>query len=479
MFRTGFIIIHDRSDRKLTTAFTLSQELQRHLAGRSLLLSEIPFPLELIESHKKQGLITEQPGIIQSTFTFICQRCGNQHPSLFASFPCAHCGKTSIYCRKCIMMGRVATCTPLFNWIGPEPEIVVSQSPLRWDGALSSGQEVAAQAVVEAIRHSSEHLVWAVCGAGKTEILFRGINEALQSGKRICIATPRTDVVLELAPRLQQVFPTMKVAALYGGSPDRHVYAPLTITTTHQLYRFQHAFDVMIVDEVDAFPYTYDQTLQYAVQKAAKKQCAHIYLTATPNEAWQRECRSGKRSFTTIPARFHRQPLPVPDFRWIGNWRKQLAKGNIPHRLERWIKQQLIAKKQALLFLPNIHLMNKILPMMQTFHHAIESVHAEDPKRKEKIENMRGKQIPILLTTTILERGVTIPNIDVAVIGAEDDIFTEAALVQIAGRVGRSVQFPSGEITFFHYGRSKAMVQAKRHIMNMNREARRRGLLDE
>ena len=55
----------------------------------------------------------------------------------------------------------------------------------------------------------------------KTEMLFYGIEEALQKEERVCIATPRTDVVLELVPRLQEVFPSINVAALYGGSVDR------------------------------------------------------------------------------------------------------------------------------------------------------------------------------------------------------------------------------------------------------------------
>ncbi|KHF29008.1 Transcription-repair-coupling factor [Anoxybacillus sp. BCO1] len=91
----------------------------------------------------------------------------------------------------------------------------------------------------------------------------------------------------------------------------------------------------------------------------------------------------------------------------------------------------------------------------------------------------RRGHIPILVTTTILERGVTVPNIDVAVFGAEQPIFTESALVQIAGRVGRSAQYPTGDIRFFHFGKTKAMVKAKRHIVRMNDEARKRGLLDE
>ena len=86
-------------------------------------------------------------------------------------------------------------------------------------------------------------------------MLFYGINEALQKGERVCIATPRTDVVLELAPRLQEVFPYIKVAALYGGSVDKEKDAVLVVATTHQLLRYYRAFHVIVVDEIDAFPY--------------------------------------------------------------------------------------------------------------------------------------------------------------------------------------------------------------------------------
>jgi competence protein ComFA len=122
--------------------------------------------------------------------------------------------------------------------------------------------------------------------------------------------------------------------------------------------------------------------------------------------------------------------------------------------------------------------MQKAMPIFQALGEAkIDSVHAEDPERKAKVEKMRSKEKQILLTTTILERGVTFPNIDVAVIGAEDPIFTEAALVQIAGRVGRSVDYPTGTITFFHYGKTSAMLKSVSHITSMNIEAKKRGLV--
>ncbi len=464
-----------------------SPDLQKFLLGRSLLLQEIPFPENIIQDHLQHGFVKKAPGITGKNGTFLCQRCHNRKQRLFATFPCACCGVESHYCRNCIKMGRVSTCTSLYSWSGPAVDWASvlpplkegeTQSHLVWDGTLSKGQKEASLAVIEAVRSHSEFLCWAVCGAGKTEVLFAGIDEALKRKQRVCVATPRTDVVLELAPRFQKVFPRIQVAALYGGSEDRHLFAPLTISTTHQLYRFAQAFDVVIVDEVDAFPFSYDQSLQAAVQKAAKPQSARIFLTATPSEKWQRECKYGKRNHIKIPARYHRHPLPIPMFKWCGNWPKSFAKGKIPSIVKKWVQTRLDQNKQALVFLPDIHLMEKALPLFQQLDPRIDSVHAEDPDRKQKVEKMRNRETPLLLTTTILERGVTFPNIDVAVLGAEDDIFTEAALVQISGRVGRSADFPKGNITFFHYGRTKAMIRALTHIDQMNQEARKKGLID-
>ncbi len=255
-------------------------ELQHHLSGRQLLATEIPFPEEILHAHVQQGYVTQTPGIQNNT----CLRCGNQNKHLFYTFPCAICGQACTYCRSCIMMGRVSECTPLYTWSGPPANLTIPEQVMAWSGTLSTGQQTASDRVKQAILENEEVLVWAVCGAGKTEVLFAGIEAGLLANKRICIATPRTDVVLELAPRLKRAFPAIEVAALYGGSEDRHKLAPLTVSTTHQLFRFQQAFDTIIIDEVDAFPYSADATLHYAVNKAKKQTSATIYLTATPSK---------------------------------------------------------------------------------------------------------------------------------------------------------------------------------------------------
>ncbi|AZU63974.1 DEAD/DEAH box helicase [Neobacillus mesonae] len=470
--------INDIPQPPLNSNFQFNPELQRLLSGKQLLFDDLPYPLDEIQIHYDNGYITFRRGIEYDGKKPFCVRCGNKDTVWFETFPCARCGETCFYCRKCLMMGRISECTPLIGWKGPVPDTELPLQIMAWQGTLSEGQSEASQRVAYAILHNKEWLVWAVCGAGKTEVLFEGIEAGLAANKRLCIATPRTDVVLELTPRLKAAFPQIEIASLYGGSKDRHKFAPLTIATTHQLLRFYHAFDAIILDEVDAFPYTAEEVLQHAAIQARKPESAMIYLTATPNAKWQKECHSGKRAFTTIPARFHRYPLPVPEFQWCGNWQKQLKKNRLPPNVLKWVKERLNNGKQALVFFPHIPLMEKALPILRQFTPNIQAVHAEDPERKEKVQKMRSKEIPLLLTTTILERGVTFPNIDVAVVGAEDDIFLESALVQIAGRAGRSKDYPEGVVTFFHYGKTEAMLRARRQIVSMNREGVKRGLID-
>src|SRR5699024_10868656 len=72
----------------------------------------------------------------------------------------------------------------------------------------------------------------------------------------------------------------------------------------------------------------------------------------------------------------------------------------------------------------------------------VTNVHSEDRLREQKIKKFRKKHLHVLITTTILERGVTFPSIDVIVLHAGHKVFDEAALIQIAGRAGRNKDDP-------------------------------------
>ncbi|MEH7384286.1 DEAD/DEAH box helicase [Bacillus sp. JJ1521] len=462
----------------LNPIFNYSSELQLLLNGKQLLLDEIPLSLKVIHQHYLNGYLQYRKCISKTKDGYDCIRCGNSDQKLFASFDCARCKNECAYCRKCINMGRMSECTVLVSWTGPSTIVEIPEEPLAWEGTLSPGQQRASTELIKAVQANVQLLIWAVCGAGKTETLFEGIETALQSGKKVCLATPRTDVVIELAPRIKSAFPGVDVIALYGGSEDRSKTAPITLATTHQLLRYYKAFDMIIIDEVDAFPYSAEPMLQYAVNQAKKDVSSTIYLTATPNQTWKNEIAACKRKAVTIPARYHRHALPVPELIWCGNWEEILKKNKLPRNVMAWIKEHLEIEKQAFLFVPRITYLERIVSILQSLDHRIEGVHAEDPDRKDKVARFRSGETPILVTTTILERGVTVPNIDVAVLGAEDKIFTESALVQISGRVGRSAQFSTGEILFFHYGKTREMIKAKKHIEIMNKEAIQNGFID-
>ncbi|WP_340372446.1 DEAD/DEAH box helicase [Peribacillus sp. FSL E2-0218] len=485
---TVWLISNDRESKSMTKEGCklkhssiprpFSPELQNHLSGRHLLSSEIPFSEAMIVEHLKNGHISHTSGVQSGNGKFTCLRCGNKDQAMFHTIPCKVCNRDCAYCRSCIMMGRVSECARLYQWIGPGLLYAIPDPVMCWDGKLSDGQKTASQRAVGAVNEKEELLVWAVCGAGKTEVLFPAIKTALLAGKRICLATPRTDVVLELSPRLKKAFPKIDVAALYGGSAERHKSSQLIISTTHQLFRFIEAFDVIIVDEVDAFPYSADDSLQYAVNKAKKSSAATIYLTATPSKRMQRLYRSGKLKAVTIPARYHRQPIPVPEMKWCGNWRKKFLDKKMPPVISRWVSERLRQNIPFLLFFPSIQVLEQVMPLFQTLSPTLKIVHSQHPERKERVLALRKGEVPGLLTTTILERGVTIERLEVAVIGSEHEVFSESALVQIAGRVGRSLAHPCGTITFFHYGKSKAMIEAIHHIRMMNEAALKRGLLD-
>ncbi|WP_346764027.1 DEAD/DEAH box helicase family protein [Psychrobacillus sp. BL-248-WT-3] len=340
------------------------------------------------------------------------------------------------------------------TWV-KEPAKGTTKDVFNWNGQLTPLQQKASEELLRSVQNNQSHLLHAVCGAGKTELLFPSIYASLQAGKRVCVAAPRTDVILELFPRFQKVFPKTIIHALYGGAPDQEGFATLVLATTHQLYRFEHAFDVVFVDEADAFPYYADKTLQQAVIKAGKPEAAIHYVTATPTDSLQTTNQS------ILSMRYHGYPLPVPRFDSLFGYTKQLKKGKVPKKLQQWIDDNIQNNIPFLVFLPTIE-------MLEQFPGDLPRVHAEHPERKERVMQLREKKVPGLLTTTILERGITIENVHVAVVGAEQAIFTASALIQISGRVGRSSSHPDGDIVFFHHGVSHAMDEAKDEIERWN-----------
>ncbi|MCM0582998.1 DEAD/DEAH box helicase family protein [Weissella diestrammenae] len=340
------------------------------------------------------------------------------------------------YCWHCHLLGRVRE-SQYFGYL-PEPHAFILPTRVcSWTGELTPAQKQISQAQLQALTNHSSHLTYAVTGAGKTEMIFPLLIQAIQQKKRIALVAPRVDVVIELNKRIHQFFLIDSVCC-YGDSLEHYRYTQLLIATTHQLMHFKAAFDVIIVDEGDAFPYVNDQRLQVAVQQALLEKGSIFYLTATPSKQLMQQVRQQILTYSILTQRFHGHHLPQLTIKVSRYWRHQL-----PRYIKNRLKQYQQIKRQFLIFVPQVTDLQLIYNQISDVI-SIGMVHADSPKRHQLIEQMREKKLLGLITTTILERGVTFVGIDVIILGADELPFNETALIQIAGRCGRSIERPTG-----------------------------------
>ena len=200
-----------------------------------------------------------------------CLRCGNTQQKYFYQ------DGSIWYCRKCIAFGRMN--------VGELPRAKKYRQQrhacdyvLKYP--LTPKQQKASAEIVWHAKHQQSQLVYAVCGAGKTELVMEVIKQFLNAGKKVGFAISRRQVVLEIATRMKEAFPMIEVIAVCEGYSDI-CDGDLIVCTMHQLYRYYQTFDLLIMDEVDAFPYRGNEVLQAIAQHACRG--VMVYLTATPD----------------------------------------------------------------------------------------------------------------------------------------------------------------------------------------------------
>lgn len=375
-------------------------------------------------------------------------------------------GKT--YCRFCIAFGRVESESQLYYFA---PQAFPKGDYLSWNGQLTPYQEKISEFLLGNYLNKKNSLVHAVTGAGKTEMIYKLIESVINQGGWVCFTSPRVDVCIDIKNRLVRDF-SCPITIMYGGS-EEYRPAPLIVSTTHQLLKFYRAFDLLIIDEVDAFPFLGNVVLNKATQSCLKEEGKVVCLTATSTNELEQKVSDGHYEKIRLSRRFHNHPLVVPKFQLIYPLSKQFEKNKFPNLLSNLISQQRQTAFPLLIFYPLITEGEKFTKILQKAFpkEKIAFVSSKSDDRKEKIDAFKKRQIDILVTTTILERGVTFPEVDVYVILANHKLFTSSSLIQIAGRVGRSVSRPSGQLLFIHEGVSLQMKKARKQIIEMNKEA--------
>ena len=323
---------------------------------------------------------------------------------------------------------------------------------------LSEDQKRISDGVLNNYINKKDTLINAVCGAGKTELVYQVMAYCLSQGKTVAFAVPRRDVVIELWYRIHEVFPSNYVVSLYGGHTDK-LEGDIVVLTTHQLYRYNKYFDLIILDEIDAFPFKNNKLLNQMFFRAVRGNI--IMMSATPSDDVLQYFSGENRGILELNTRFHRHPLPVP--------RVVIKIGffKFPWLISK-LKSFISEGKKVFVFAPTIDRCEFVFKVIRKVLKNGRFVHSKCKDRTQIISDFKSGKFDYLVTTAVLERGVTFKNLQVIIFDADNPIYDSQALIQIAGRVGRKIDAPEGEVIFLVNKTTDSIEKSIRIIKSKN-----------
>jgi len=294
---------------------------------------------------------------------------------------------------------------------------------------LTLYQSQASQEILDYLLNKEDVLLDAVCGAGKTEIVLETIKTYLNIGLIIGFACPRKVLLCDLFIRISQYFKSDKFGLVYGDK-SYQPQAQLVFLTTHQLYKYKKTFDLLIIDEIDAFPYCDNFKLENDAALSSKQ---FLYISATvPSKYYQTKIKHVK-----LYHRHHLKVLPIPEI-------INVHQGRMYYELLKLLKT---SKDPYLVFCQSKKQTLSIHRLLKLFR--IKSINVDSTNMSvDKLDLFKEGKIKVMVSTTVLERGITLKGLNVIVMNAENRLYTKSVLVQIAGRVGRDYQVTTGLIIY-------------------------------
>ena len=380
---------------------------------------------------------------MENKSNFQCPKCGNSDPK-FVGFK-----NGEPYCRKCIS----------FSGESAKPRSVRKGTvTFNLKYRLSKDQQEISKKTVENYKKGINTLINAVCGAGKTELVYGVIAHALSTGKQVGFAVPRRDVAQELFLRIKDVFSSNKVVLVYG---DHHkeLRGDIVVLTTHQLYRYEKYFGLLIMDEIDAFPYQGNDVLDAMFERAVNGN--YVMMSATPSHEVLQHFSRQNHDILHLNKRYHGHELPVPKFI------KKIGMG-LWFELVNILKSFVQENKPVFIFVPTIQICEYLCGKLIKQVPGGNFVHSQCRDREKRIKDFREGKNSYLVTTAVLERGVTVKNLQVIIYEADHHLYDESTLVQISGRVGRKYDAPEGEVIFLGSKETTAIHNAIEQIKTKN-----------
>ena len=286
-----------------------------------------------------------------------------------------------------------------------------------------------------------DRLICGDVGYGKTEVALRAAFKAVMSGKQVAILVPTTVLAQQHYHTFRErtaAYPVEVEMLSRFRSPqqqreiiNRLVNGGLDIVIgTHRLIQDDVQFKdlgLLIIDEEQRFGVTHKEKL-----KSMRTEVDVLTMTATPIPRTLYMALSGVRDISTINTP-PEERLPI--ITHVGPYSPRLVRQAILREMERGGQVFFVHNRVQTIQAMRSHLA-KLVPEAR-----LAVAHGQMPEHElsERMDRFTAGDVDVLLSTSIIESGLDIPNANTLIIDRADT-FGLAQLYQLRGRVGRGAQ---------------------------------------
>jgi transcription-repair coupling factor (superfamily II helicase) len=301
--------------------------------------------------------------------------------------------------------------------------------------------------VIEEVKRDMEsikpmdRLICGDVGYGKTEVALRAAFKAVMDGKQVAILVPTTVLAQQhyhtFCQRLVP-FPVEVEMLSRFRTPQQQkdILERLKqgridiIIGTHRLLQGDVGFKdlgLLIIDEEQRFGVTHKETL-----KKMRTEVDVLTLTATPIPRTLYMTLTGVHDISTINTPPEERLSIITH---VGPYSPWLVRQAILRELERGGQVFFVHNRVQTIGAMRTHL-EKLVPEARL---AVAHGQMEENQLSKRMEQFANGEVDILLSTSIIESGLDIPNANTLIVDRADT-FGLAQLYQLRGRVGRGAQ---------------------------------------
>ncbi len=284
-----------------------------------------------------------------------------------------------------------------------------------------------------------DRLICGDVGYGKTEVALRAAFKAVMHGKQVAMLVPTTvlaqqhfdtfkrrigafPVEIEMLSRFRSKSEASEIIErLVAGQID------IVIGTHRLLQRDVHFKDLglLIIDEEQRFGVTHKEFL-----KKMRTEVDVLTLTATPIPRTLYMALTGARDISTISTP-PEDRLPI--ITHVGPYEPRIVRAAILRELDRG--GQVFFVHNRVQTIESMH--QRLERVVPEARYAVAHGQMPEQQLSKVMENFSRGEIDVLVSTSIIESGLDIPNANTLIVDRADR-FGLAQLYQLRGRVGRA-----------------------------------------